>query len=63
MTPYQTVERLINKFGVRDTLIMISEVCYREAEESSDVVAGKWIKAGKVIQSSVRNLPNGPGIK
>ena len=63
MTPYQKVVNLTEQYGVRDVLIMIATKCYDEANYSSDVVAGKWNKAGKVIQEAVRKLPNGPGIK
>lgn len=63
MTPYQTIEKLLESYGVRDVLIMIAEKCYDEANYRADVVAGKWIKAGKVVQEAVRKLPNGTGIK
>ena len=68
MTPYEQVEKLIDKYGVRDTLLMITDVMDAKAEHI-DVnwqdlsLAKEWTKAARIISRAVKDLPKIPGIK
>lgn len=68
MIPYDTVERLIDKYGVADVLLMIQDViaeksAHIEANWQDYTLSGQWLKAWKVINRAVRELPKVPGIK
>jgi hypothetical protein len=68
MTPYEAVEKLIDKYGVRDVLIMITDVMHEKAEHIDinwqDLdLAREWTKAANLISKTVSNLPKIPGIK
>lgn len=68
MIPYDTVEKLIDKYGVADVLHMVTDVIGEKMEhiESSygdELLAAKWGKAGTIIRRAIRDLPKVPGIK
>ena len=68
MTPYDTVEKLIDKYGVADVLLMIQDViadksAHIEASYQDYTLAGQWLRAWKVINQAVKALPKVPGIK
>lgn len=66
--PYDVVEALIDKYGVRDTLLMVVEVMQRKEEHiaynwQDKGLAAKWCKGAKVVANAVYKLPKVPGIK
>ena len=68
MTPYDTIERLIDRYNVADVLLMVSDVIsekvdHIETDWQDRVLANAWTKAGKVVRKAVRELPKVPGIK
>jgi protein involved in temperature-dependent protein secretion len=68
MTPYDTVERLIDKHGVADVLLMVQDViaeksAYIEATWQDYTLSGHWLRAWNVINQAVKALPKVPGIK
>lgn len=68
MTPYDTVERLIDKHGVADVLLMMQDItgdkaAHIEANWQDYTLAGQWLKAWKIINQAVKALPKVPGIK
>lgn len=68
MTPYEMVERLIDKHNLADVLIMIGDICNEKAAHiqmnwQDEKLAIKWNKAGQIVKKSVKSLPKVPGIK
>ena len=68
MTPYDTMERLIDKYGVADVLLMVSDICNAKAEHidvsyGDGFLAGRWAKTARIVQHAVKELPKVPGIK
>lgn len=68
MTPYETMERLIDKHGVADVLIMIQDViaeksAHIEANWQDYTLSGKWLRAWAAVNRAVKELPKVPGIK
>jgi hypothetical protein len=66
--PYDEIERLVDKYGVRDTLIMVIDVISAKADHISyswqdEGLAKSWNMAGRIIAKAVRDLPKVPGIK
>lgn len=66
--PYDIVERLIDKYGLADVLLMMSDVCGAKAEHvyasyQDEALERDWNNAGKNIRFIVRKLPKVPGIK
>jgi hypothetical protein len=66
--PYDTIERLIDKYSVADVLIMIGNICNKKAAHIQsnwldEGLAIKWNKAGRVVKRSVKDLPKVPGIQ
>ena len=66
--PYDVVEALIDKYGVRDTLIMVVEVMQRKEEHIAYTwqdkgLAKKWNKGARIVASAISKLPKVPGIK
>ena len=66
--PYDTTERLIDKYGVADVLLMISDICHAKEDHimssyQDNGLSEKWNKAARVISKAVRELPKVPGIK
>lgn len=68
MTPYETMEKLIGKYGVADVLLMVKDVA-TQVEEHIDrlgdapIHAQAWRKTIKIIGNAVRELPKVQGIK
>lgn len=67
-SPYDTIERLIDKHNVADVLLMVSDVISAKADHIGynwqDMgLAEKWVKAGQVVRKAVRELPKVSGIK
>ena len=68
MTPYDTIEKLIDKYGVADVLLMIQDVirdksAHIEASYQDYTLAGKWLQAWRALNRAIRDLPKVPGIK
>lgn len=68
MTPYETIERLLDRFGVADVLIMIGDISAFKAEHvarnwQDAQLAKEWMKTERVVKRAVRSLPKAPGIK
>lgn len=68
MTPYDMVEKLIDKYSVADVLIMIGDICNAKAEHidinyQDGFLAGRWAKAARIVQHVVKELPKVSGIK
>lgn len=68
MKPYDTVERLIDKYGVANVLMMIMDIArdkgghiYASYQDAG--LEEKWNIAANVIGQAVRKLPKVPGIK
>lgn len=64
--PYSTIERLINKYGVADVLLMVSDVIEEKVAYmgfDKRHRADKYIQAGNVVRMAVKDLPKVPGIK
>jgi len=66
--PYDTVERLIDKYNLADVLLMVSDICSAKSDHISvdwqdEGLSRKWMKAGQVVRKAVRELPKVPGIK
>lgn len=67
-SPYDTIERLIDKYGVADVLHMINDVIgdkvdHIVASYGDTALANRWGKAGNIVQRAIRELPKVPGIK
>jgi hypothetical protein len=66
-SPYDTVERLIDKYGVADTLLMISDICHAKEDHImssyGNGLSEKWNKAARVVARAVKDLPKVSGIK
>jgi hypothetical protein len=65
---FDIMEELVDKFGVRDTMLMLSDVISAKADHiagnwQDEGLARQWVKAGQVVRKAVRELPKGPGIK
>ena len=68
MTPYDTIEKLIDKYNVADVLLIVSDVISAKAEHieinwQERGLVSAWNKAGTVIRKAVRELPKVSGIK
>jgi predicted GTPase len=68
MTSYTIVEQLIDKHGVADVLLMVSDICDEKgghiaASYGDEQLEYKWIRAGQVMRQAVKALPKVPGIK
>lgn len=68
MSPYDMMEKLIDKYNVENVLLMISDICNEKAEHIDTSyggvgLVGKWNKAGQVVRRAMRALPKVPGIK
>ena len=68
MIPYDTVEKLIDKYSLADVLIMIGDICNEKAAHiqvnwQDEGLAIKWNKAGQIVKRSVKSLPKVSGIK
>lgn len=68
MTPYNKVEKLIDKHGVAGVLLMVQDVvadkaAHIEANWQDYTLAGQWMKVWKVINQAVKALSKVPSIK
>lgn len=68
MRPYELMENLIDKYGVTDTLLMISDICdekagHIEVNWQDYDLSDKWLSAGRIIRGAVGKLPKVVGIK
>jgi len=68
MTPYNTVEGLIDRYSLADVLLMIGDICNAKAEYidtmyQDGLLVGRWAKSARIVQQAVKELPKVPGIK
>lgn len=67
-SPYDAMERLIDKYGVADVILMINDICDAKAHHISasygdEGLSNKWLRVGTVMRKAVRELPKVSGIK
>ena len=65
---YDTIESIIDRIGVRDTLIIITDIMQDKAQHiltewQDEKLAGKWNHSASLIADVVYRLPKVPGIK